>query len=314
MPVVTGIRKGFLDGVRLYGAGGSGECNRPTADSLLHFPERLRNRCQVIDTRQLVNGATQVPAAKETDHIKEKPKQTNSNITKKEACQWEVQSVDCNEREIVVRLHPPPNVMSMKDVELTASLGVIEVSITPRGPAAGFTQQVGKETFDMPTDVSLFTDICVMLAGRLAEATRHAELTTGTQEDYQRATKTAIHVFLAFGMSHHVGFLAFEPQRLDEGRIYQKHSEKIQAVAEEEAARLVGTAQQYTKTLIAENKELLHRLADAIFTRKELLKEDLEAILGPRGAARLSLEAEKVLTAFVQKSEKHGTTVRSTSG
>ncbi|PWU84031.1 hypothetical protein C4B63_260g17 [Trypanosoma cruzi] len=191
---------------------------------------------------------------------------------------------------------------------------VIKVSITPRGPAAGFTQQVGKETFDMPTDVSLFTDICVMLAGRLAEATRHAELTTGAQDDYQRATKTAIHAFLAFGMSHHVGFLACEPQRLDEGRIYQKHSEKIQAVAEEEAARLVGTAQQYTKTLIAENKELLHRLADALFTRKELLKEDLEAILGPRGAARLSLEAEKVLTAFVQKSEKHGTTVRSTSG
>ncbi|KAF8289375.1 putative ATP-dependent zinc metallopeptidase [Trypanosoma cruzi] len=191
---------------------------------------------------------------------------------------------------------------------------VIKVSITPRGPAAGFTQQVGKETFDMPTDVSLFTDICVMLAGRLAEATRHAELTTGAQDDYQRATKTAIHAFLAFGMSHHVGFLAFEPQRLDEGRIYQKHSEKIQAVAEEEAARLVGTAQQYTKTLIAEHKELLHRLADALFTRKELLKEDLEAILGPRGAARLSLEAEKALTAFVQKSEEHGTTVRSTSG
>ncbi|EKF31494.1 hypothetical protein MOQ_004672 [Trypanosoma cruzi marinkellei] len=127
MPVGTGIRKGFLNGVRLYGAGGSGECDRPTADPLLHLPENLRNRCQVIDTRQVVKGATQVPAATETVHIKEKPKPTNSNITKKKTFQWEVQSVDCNEREIVVRLHPPPNVMSMKDVELTASLDVIEV-------------------------------------------------------------------------------------------------------------------------------------------------------------------------------------------
>ncbi|ESL10333.1 hypothetical protein TRSC58_01937 [Trypanosoma rangeli SC58] len=191
---------------------------------------------------------------------------------------------------------------------------VIKVSITPRGPAAGFTQQVGKETFDMPTDVSLFTDICVMLAGRLAEATQYTELTTGAQDDYQRATKTAIQAFLAFGMSQHVGFLAYEPQRLDAGRMYQKYSENIQATAEEEAARLVGTAQHYTSSLIAEHKELLHLLAEALFTKKELLKEDLEALLGPRGAARLSLDAEEALNTFVQKSEEHGMTVRGAPG
>ncbi|RNF03078.1 ATP-dependent zinc metallopeptidase-like protein [Trypanosoma conorhini] len=191
---------------------------------------------------------------------------------------------------------------------------VIKVSITPRGPAAGFTQQVGKEIFDMPTDVSLFTDICVMLAGRLAEVTQYAELTTGAQDDFQSATRMAIQAFLAFGMSCHVGLLAYEPQRLEEGRMYQRHSEKVQAIAEEEAARLVGTAHHYTEGLIAEHKELLHQLAEALFTKKELLMEDLEARLGPRGAARLSLDAEEALTAFMQKSEEHGTKARCAPG
>ncbi|KEG08860.1 ATP-dependent zinc metallopeptidase [Trypanosoma grayi] len=182
---------------------------------------------------------------------------------------------------------------------------VIKVSITPRGPAAGFTQQLGKEVFDMPTDVSLFTDLCVMLAGRLAEATRYAELTTGAQDDYQRATETSIREFLSFGMSHRVGLLAFEPQRLGEGRMYQRHSEQIQAVAETEAARLVDTAHHFTQALILKHKETLYRLADTLFTKKELLREDLEALLGPRSAATLSAEAEKALAAFVQKSEEY---------
>ncbi|ORC92350.1 ATP-dependent zinc metallopeptidase [Trypanosoma theileri] len=181
---------------------------------------------------------------------------------------------------------------------------VIKVSITPRGPAAGFTQQVGKEVFDMPTDVSLFTDLCVMLGGRLAESTRYSELTTGAQDDLQRATKTAIREFLAFGMSQHVGLLAYEPQRLDEGRMYQKHSEKTQTIAEEEAARLVDTAYCFTQKLIADHKETLHRVADALFTKKDLLKEDLESLLGPRGAVRLTQEAENALAKFMRRSEE----------
>ncbi|RHW69913.1 Peptidase family M41 [Trypanosoma brucei equiperdum] len=46
---------------------------------------------------------------------------------------------------------------------------VVKLSVTPRGCAAGFTQQLGREALDMPTDLSLFTDLCVLLAGRLAE-------------------------------------------------------------------------------------------------------------------------------------------------
>ncbi|CCD19966.1 putative ATPase family protein [Trypanosoma vivax] len=180
---------------------------------------------------------------------------------------------------------------------------VIKVSITSRGTAAGFTQQLGREVLDMPTDLSLFTDLCVMLAGRLAESTQYTELTNGAQDDYQRATQTAIREFLAFGMSHRVGLLAFEPQRLHEGRVFQRHSERAQAIAEKEAARLIEAAQRYTMGIILQHKNTLCRLTEALLEKQELLFEDLLALLGKRGSVSLTQDAEQALADFVVRSE-----------
>ncbi|KAK7197930.1 ATP-dependent zinc metallopeptidase [Novymonas esmeraldas] len=191
---------------------------------------------------------------------------------------------------------------------------VVKISITPRGPAGGFTQQVGREVLDMATEFSLFTDICVMLGGRLAEMTQHASLTTGAQDDYQRATQTAMREFLAFGMSRQVGFLSYEPQRLSEGRMHQKHSEEAQKTAEEEAARLVAAASDHVTALLQAHDAQLRTLATAVFEKKELLREDVERLLGPRpGASSLvSEQTRAALRRFVSASEaaalRQGTT------
>ncbi|EPY26176.1 ATP-dependent zinc metallopeptidase [Strigomonas culicis] len=180
---------------------------------------------------------------------------------------------------------------------------VIKVSIVPRGAAAGFTQQVGREVLDMPTAFSLFTDICVMLGGRLAELTAHHNLTTGAQDDYQRATQTAMRAFLSFGMSPRVGLLAYEPQRLAEGRMHQKHSSAAQHDAEREAALLVGAAAHFVEALLAERRGALGGLAAALHAQKELLHEDIERVLGPRTPAKVSADARAALARFVAASE-----------
>ncbi|KAG5481286.1 hypothetical protein CUR178_06521 [Leishmania enriettii] len=182
---------------------------------------------------------------------------------------------------------------------------VVKVSITPRGPAGGFTQQVGREALDMPTEFSLFTDICVMLGGRLAELTQHESLTTGAQDDHQRATQTAMREFLSFGLSRQVGFLSYEPQRLSEGRMRQKHSEAAHKTAEEEAARLVAAASDHVKALLRSHDGALRRLATLLFERKELLREDIEAIVGPRPAtdSAVSEQTRAALRGFVDASE-----------
>ena len=159
---------------------------------------------------------------------------------------------------------------------------VIKVSITPRGRAAGFTQQVGKEALEHTTDASLFTDICVLLAGRAAELTTYTNLTTGASDDFQRATKNAVNQFLAFGMSERVGMLSFDYQRIDEGRMYQLFSEETQRTAEVEAGRLIAIAYEATTKLIADHKEQLLRLTDALVEKREIVAADIEAIMGPR--------------------------------
>eukprot|EP00758_Cryptobia_borreli_P014462 Tbor_TRINITY_DN5924_c3_g5::TRINITY_DN5924_c3_g5_i1::g.18927::m.18927/K08956/AFG3; AFG3 family protein len=159
---------------------------------------------------------------------------------------------------------------------------IIKVSITPRGMAAGFTQQLGHEAHDHTTDMKLFTDICVMLGGRAAEMTQHDTLTTGASDDYQRATSNAIQQFMAFGMSRRVGMLTFDYQRLNEGRMYQQSSEMTQAAAEREATLLVAAAHKVVHELLQQHKEKLTNVADELYEKKELLEEDLVRILGDK--------------------------------
>jgi AFG3 family protein len=159
---------------------------------------------------------------------------------------------------------------------------VIKLSITPRGNAAGFTQQLGKEVREHQTDRSMFTDICVMLGGRIAESSQHTNLTTGAQDDFQRATKLALNQFLAFGMSRNVGLLAYDYQRLDQGRMYQLVSEKTQHVAEKEAAKLVQIAFDFTTKLLKTHEGKLKALENELAEKRELLEEDIIRVIGAR--------------------------------
>lgn len=222
---------------------------------------------------------------------------------------------------------------------------VLKVSIIPRhlhaspsrggergGMLTGYTQQVGREALDMKTELSLFSDVCVMLGGRQGElmlmqkqeqrkesvyvGTRKSSvlrsapydplqaLSTGAQDDLQRATNVALENFLSFGMAPpappvvvagarssggmdlgktrlptHLGMLSYEPQRLREGRIYQKHSSATQALAEEEAKRYIDAASRFVEALVQKHADVLENLAAALLEKKELHREDLEYLL-----------------------------------
>lgn len=185
---------------------------------------------------------------------------------------------------------------------------VIKVSITPRGNAGGFTQQLGREALDHMTDQTMFTDICVLLGGRIAELTQYDNLSTGAQDDFQRATKLAMNQFLAFGMSDRVGLLAFDYQRLEEGRMYQLCSESLQHTAELEAAALVNAAFKFTTQLLQNNRATLLKVSDALFEKKELLEEDLVSLIGPRSKvpshSLLEGDALAALQSFVKRSSE----------
>lgn len=246
---------------------------------------------------------------------------------------------------------------------------VIKISIIPRnlhhdkgggGVVAGYTQQVGREALDMKTELSLFSDVCVMMGGRYGEMLMHKimnqkkqsitkgepisdsdmlyqHVSTGAQDDFQRATQLALENFLSFGMAPavptlaaasgtHLGLLSYEPQRIREGRMYQKHSKELQSLAEEEAGRFIESAGKFVQQLLEVHADALEKLALALLERKELLRDDLIKILSDVNPAGLSTEeqdtskenrndkarriaaaraaARKALDIFVQSSEE----------
>lgn len=208
---------------------------------------------------------------------------------------------------------------------------VLKVSITPRNlhhhlgagdgaVVAGYTQQLGREALEMKTELTIFSDVCVMLGGRFGEVVMHKmdahegltatfdslsmesaskaekndifqSVSTGAQDDYQRATKLALESFLSFGMSplsagrmssfaEQLGLLSYEPERIEQGRIYQKHSSFAQSLAEEEAALFLEATSRFVFHLLIVNSGTLQKLAEELFVRKELMQEDLVKIIG----------------------------------
>jgi AFG3 family protein len=159
---------------------------------------------------------------------------------------------------------------------------VLKVSIQPRGRALGFTQRAGSEFHEYQTNVTMFTDLCVMLGGRAAEDVVIGSNSAGAQDDLQRATELAIQKLLSFGMSPRTGMLAFHPEEIKRGRLYAHYSEATQKIAEDDARRLVEEAYHVAKELCVDNKEKLIKLSEELKTKKELMTPDIEQVWGAR--------------------------------
>ena len=91
---------------------------------------------------------------------------------------------------------------------------VAKISIIPRGIAAlGFTQQQPTEDRYLMTRAELLERLDVLLGGRTAEEIVFGEVTTGAQDDLQRATDLARHMIMRYGMSDALGLATFEAPR-----------------------------------------------------------------------------------------------------
>ena len=139
---------------------------------------------------------------------------------------------------------------------------------------------------DPQTNDFLFSQLCLLLGGRVAERVIMGDISTGAVDDLQRATKVAMDQLLAFGMGKGLGHLAFKPTDKTDGRSWMGFSEDLHAKVEAEARRLVDEAYDHTVATLTRDKAKLHELAQKLLQEKELMKPDIEAILGPRPARK----------------------------
>ncbi len=172
---------------------------------------------------------------------------------------------------------------------------VHKVSIIPRGLAAlGYTMQ--RPLFDrhLMTKTELESQIKVLLAGTLTEEMVFADISTGAQNDLERATHIARSMVMEFGMSrmgrvnfrqsNRSAFLAGGGEAPEYSRL---HSEQTAREIDEEVRRLVQEALEQTSEILRQRRDALEAITRRLLEVESIEGEELREIIethltGPR--------------------------------
>ncbi len=162
---------------------------------------------------------------------------------------------------------------------------VHKISIIPRGIGAlGYTQQQPTEDRYLMTRSELLDRLAVLLGGRVAEELVFDEISTGAQNDLQRATEIARSMVAEYGMSERLGLVTYERERqpmfLPETFSSRKtYSEEKAAEIDEEVSRVVEEAHQRVRAILAEKRKVLDDLARLLLEREMVQGEELRKML-----------------------------------
>jgi cell division protease FtsH len=170
---------------------------------------------------------------------------------------------------------------------------VHRVTIIPRTIGAlGATLQLPTEERYLVTGPELEDRIAVMLGGRVAESMIYAELSTGAQNDLERATETARQMVCRFGMSDAVGPVTLGTpmglRYLDTPVSFgmeRNFSEATAQLVDREVRRIVEEAEVRARKVLEARKPELRAIVEKLLAEETVDREELEAILA--GARRL---------------------------
>jgi cell division protease FtsH len=162
---------------------------------------------------------------------------------------------------------------------------VHKISIIPRGIAAlGYTQQLPTEDRYLMTRSELLDRLAVLLGGRAAEELVFGEISTGAQNDLQRATDIARSMITEYGMSDRLGLVTYERQRrpmflpepFSAGKTY---SEEKAAQIDEEISKVIEEAHARVRDILSQRRKVLDDLAHLLLEKEVVQGEELRVML-----------------------------------
>jgi len=187
---------------------------------------------------------------------------------------------------------------------------VSKISIIPRGIAAlGYTTQLPTEDHYLLTRSELVARIDVLLGGRVAEEIVFGEISTGAQNDLQRATEIARTMVTQFGMSEKLGLATLEgPRRASflmvptESR--QEYSEETARLIDAEVKQILSEAHTKARDILLAHRAALEELAQLLLEKEVVDRPALQAILKVRRIDSVKEKNDKKRSPEVQRSEK----------
>jgi cell division protease FtsH len=162
---------------------------------------------------------------------------------------------------------------------------VTKVSIIPRGVAAlGYTQQLPTEDRYLMTRSELLARIHVLLGGRVAEELIFGDISTGAQNDLQKATEIARTMVTQFGMSEKLGVVSLEGPRTPmflpvPMQAAKEYSEETARTIDQEVKKILLDAHGKVRELLSARRQALERLAKLLLEKEVIEKPELQEIL-----------------------------------
>jgi cell division protease FtsH len=170
---------------------------------------------------------------------------------------------------------------------------VHKISIVQRGfGALGYTMQLPLEDRYLMTRSDLLNQLAVLLGGRTAEEIALKEISTGAQNDLQRATDIARAMVTEFGMSDTIGAINYDtnkrsrfldiPMPQERGMYGEETAQRIDA----EIKRILTEAHNTARRILTDHREQLERVTRRLLEVEVMEGDELRQLLGIADAPR----------------------------
>jgi len=159
-----------------------------------------------------------------------------------------------------------------------------KVTIIPRGMALGLTQQLPMDEKHTYPREYLLTNLVILFGGRVAEELVLEHMTTGAENDIEKATDLARRMVCEWGMSEKLGPMTFgkKGQEIFLGRDFTQkvdYSESTAIEIDAEVRRIIQESYHRATELLKTNLRLLHKVAEKLLEKEVLDGSEIDAIV-----------------------------------
>ena len=159
---------------------------------------------------------------------------------------------------------------------------VHEVSIIPRGQAAGYTITLPVNDDNHMTKQKLLDNITMLLAGRAAEEIVIKDISTGASNDIQRASKIARKMVTEWGMSEDIGTMYLgASEEVFLGRDYQtqlNYSDEVAAKIDEEVKRILDEQYQKALQILKDNRRVMDDMVKLLYEKETIFEDEIDKL------------------------------------
>ena len=170
---------------------------------------------------------------------------------------------------------------------------VHEVSIIPRGQAAGYTITLPTNDDNHMTKEKLLDNIAMLLAGRAAEEIVIKDISTGASNDIQRASKLARKMVTEWGMSEDIGTMYLgASEEVFLGRDYQtqlNYSDEVAAKIDEEVKRILDEQYQKALQILKDNRRVMDAMVKLLYEKETIFEEEIDLLFDDPATPEIEL-------------------------